>query len=84
MLRPRTKLRDAALYTMQMWAFTVVHELPYDDPERLRARLRIRYPIRADLALGAGELPNLRLQRTLAAPGRVRVLDRVLAIVHWS
>jgi len=69
---------------MQMWAFTVVHELPYDDPERLRARLRIRYPIRADLALGGGELPNLRLQRALATPGRVGVLDRALAIVHWT
>jgi membrane-associated phospholipid phosphatase len=83
-LRPRTKLRDAAVFAMQMWAFTVVHELPYDDPERLRARLRIRYPIRADVALGGGELPNLRLQRTLAAPGRVRPLDRLLAIVHWA
>ncbi len=69
---------------MQMWAFTVIHELPYDHPERLRARLRIRYPIRADLVIGGGELPNLRLQRTLAIPGRVRRLDRVLAFVHWA
>jgi membrane-associated phospholipid phosphatase len=83
-LAPRTKLRDAVLYVMQMWAFTVLHELPYDHPERLRARLRIRYPIRADLVIGGGELPNLRLQRTLAIPGRVRRLDRVLAFVHWA
>ena len=69
---------------MQMWAFTVIHELPYDDPERLRARLRIRYPIRADLAIGRGELPNLRLQRALAVPGGVRPLDRLLAFVHWA
>jgi hypothetical protein len=83
-LAPRTKLRDVALYAMQMWAFTVIHELPYDHPERLRARLRIRYPIRADLVIGRGELPNLRLQRALASPGRVRPLDRVLAFVHWA
>jgi membrane-associated phospholipid phosphatase len=83
-LAPRTKLRDAVLYGMQMWAFTVIHELPYDDPERLRARLRIRYPIRADHVIGRGELPNLRLQRALASPGRVRGLDRVLAFVHWA
>jgi membrane-associated phospholipid phosphatase len=83
-LFPRTRLRDAALYAMQMWAFTVIHELPYDDPERLRARLRIRYPIRADLALGRGELPNLRLQRVLSRPGRVTALDCALAIVHWA
>ena len=31
---------DVALFALQMWAFTVAHELPYDDPERLRARLR--------------------------------------------
>jgi membrane-associated phospholipid phosphatase len=83
-LFPRTKLRDAALYAMQMWAFTVIHELPYDDPERLRARLRIRYPIGADVALGLGELPNLRLQRLLSRPGRVTLLDRALATVHWA
>ena len=83
-LFPRTKLRDAALYAMQMWAFTVIHELPFDEPDRLRARLRIRYPIRADRALGLGELPNLRLQRLLSRPGRVTLLDRALAVVHWA
>ena len=31
-LRPRSKRRDVALFAMQMWAFTMVHELPYDDP----------------------------------------------------
>jgi threonine/homoserine efflux transporter RhtA len=30
-LRPRTKTRDAALFALQMWAFTMIHELPYDD-----------------------------------------------------
>jgi membrane-associated phospholipid phosphatase len=83
-LFPRTKLRDAALYAMQMWAFTIVHELPYDDPDRLRSRLRIRYPIRADLALGGGELPNLWLQRLLSRADRVTLLDHALAIVHWA
>ena len=33
--------------------------------------------------LGAGELPNVRLQRALSRPGRVTALDRVLSIVHW-
>ena len=51
---------------MQMWAFIMVHELPYDDPERLRARLRTRYPIVIDRAIGLGRLPNVRLQRALA------------------
>jgi membrane-associated phospholipid phosphatase len=82
-LTPRTKARDAALFGLQMWAFTMVHELPYDHPERLRGRLRSRYPIRADRLLGLGELPSVRLQRALSRPGEVTVLDRVLTVVHW-
>src|SRR3954468_15607045 len=30
-LGPRTRKRDVSLFAMQMWAFTVVHEMPYDD-----------------------------------------------------
>jgi membrane-associated phospholipid phosphatase len=80
---PRSKKRDAVLFGQQMWAFTVIHELPYDDPERLRARLRARYPIVADRILGRGELPTLRLQRALARLGRGNLLDRTLTWVHW-
>jgi membrane-associated phospholipid phosphatase len=83
-LLPRTKARDAALFGLQMWAFTIVHELPYDDPERLRRRLRVRYPIPVDRALGLGELPNIRLQRAFSRPGQVTALDRMLAMVHWA
>ncbi len=83
-LRPRTRGRDAALFALQMWAFTVVHELPFDDPERLRGRLRVRYPIRADRVLGLGKLPNLRLQRAFSRPGEVTALDRALAVIHWA
>ncbi len=82
-LRPRSKGRDVALFAMQMWAFTVVHEIPYDDPERLRARLRIRYPVRIDRLLGGGRLPNTRLQQALATRGGVGRLDRSLSWVHW-
>jgi membrane-associated phospholipid phosphatase len=83
-LVPRTRARDAGLFALQMWAFTVIHELPYDDPDGLRARLRVRYPIAVDRFLGAGELPNVRLQRAFSRPGEVTKLDRVLAIVHWA
>ncbi|MGH2924408.1 MAG: phosphatase PAP2 family protein [Solirubrobacterales bacterium] len=83
-LRPRTKGRDAAMFALQMWAFTVVHELPYDNPERLRGRLKVGYPIRADRVLGAGRLPSIRLQEALSRPGEVRPLDRVLAAAHWA
>jgi membrane-associated phospholipid phosphatase len=83
-LRPRTKARDVGIFVLQMWAFTVVHELPYDEPERLRRRLRIRYPIRADRALGCGELPTHRLQRAFSRPGSVGARDVFLTIIHWA
>jgi len=83
-VRPRSRLRDAGMYALQMWMFTMGHELPYDDPERLRSRLRVGYPIRVDRALGGGELPNVRLQRALSGLGRRNVVDRGLSWVHWS
>jgi membrane-associated phospholipid phosphatase len=83
-VRPRSRLRDAGMYALQMWMFTMGHELPYDDPEALRSRLRVGYPIRVDRALGAGELPNVRLQRAFAGLGRRNVVDRSLSWVHWS
>jgi hypothetical protein len=83
-LRPRTRLRDAGMYALQMWMFTMGHELPYDDPERAESRLRVGYPIEIDRVLGAGELPNVRLQRALAGLGRGNVVDRFLSWVHWS
>ena len=83
-LRPRTKTRDVVLYSFQMWAFTIAHELPYDDPEALRRRLEVRYPIVADNWIGRGELPSVRLQRRLSRPGQVTAIDRVLSIVHWA
>ena len=82
-LWPRSKKRDAVLFTQQMWAFLIVHELPYDNPERLRARLRSSYPIATDRILGCGELPTLRLQRALARLGRANALDRALTWIHW-
>ena len=83
-LKPRTRARDVALYALQMWGFTMAHEVPYDDPEGLRARLRIGYPLRLDRAIGGGELPNARLQRALADPAHPNALDRFLSMVHWA
>ncbi len=82
-LWPRSKKRDVALFAMQMWGFLMAHEIPYDDPERLRARLRTRYPIAVDRLLGGGQLPNIRAQRALSGLGRANVADRFLTWVHW-
>ncbi len=82
-LRPRSRPRDVAMYALQMWGFTMVHELPYDNPERLQARLKVRYPIVLDRLIGLGRLPNGRLQRGLAGLAQVRRLNRFLTWVHW-
>ena len=82
-LQPRSKRRDVTLFALQMWAFTIAHELPYDDPERLRARLRSRYPIVADRAIGGGRLPNARLQRAAARLPQVKLVNQVLTWAHW-
>lgn len=82
-LYPRSKKRDVALYAMQMWAFTMAHEIPFDDPEALRRRLRARYPIVSDRAIGLGRLPNVRLQRLFSRLPRGGRFDRFLAWTHW-
>lgn len=84
-LWPRTRSRDAFIFASQMWAFIMIHELPYDDPQRLRERLRIHYPIRIDRRIGRGRLPNARLQDALMRrDGRLSGLDRVLTFGHWA
>ena len=83
MLYPRSRKRDVALYAMQMWAFTWSTSCPTTTRERLRARLRSRYPIVADRALGLGRLPNARLQRGLAGLRGVGTVNRVLTWTHW-
>ncbi len=81
---PRTRLRDAAIYGAQMWAYVAHYEMPNDDPEGLLARVRVKYPIAVDRVIGAGELPSVRLQRSLGRSGAVLPHDTVLAWVHWS
>jgi membrane-associated phospholipid phosphatase len=80
---PRSRKRDAGVYALQMWAFIVVHELPYDRPERLERRARVEYPIVCDRAIGLGVAPTIRLQRLFGRPGKVTALDYVLTWVHW-
>ncbi len=78
-----SKLRDGATYALGMWAFTIAHELPFDDPERLEQRLRVRYPIAIDRCFGFGRLPNARLQRLLRRGEEPTRLDWVLTWTHW-
>ena len=66
-----------------MWAYVATYEMPNDDPEALERRVRVRYPVRADKAIGLGTTPTLRLQRALATPGSFRAWEKVLVWSHW-
>jgi len=79
----RSRSRDVAVCALQMWAYIATYQMPNDDPERLRARVRVEYPVKIDRALGLGELPGLRLQRALARPGAIGRADQVLVWSHW-
>jgi membrane-associated phospholipid phosphatase len=80
---PRSRKRDAAVCALQMWAYLSLYEMPNDDPEALERRVRVRYPVVIDRAIGLGQLPGVRLQRALARVGGLRRLDAVLVWAHW-
>lgn len=80
----RTPIRDVATVTLHMWAYLAMYEMPNDDPEALRRRVRVRYPVLVDRALGLGELPGVRLQRALSRPGVTTRFDAVLVWAHWT
>lgn len=81
---PRRPWRYAAVGAVYMWAFAVTWTLPYEQPEKLRRRLRIRYPARIDSILGLGEPPTLRLQRALRDSPRVNWIDRAVTLAYAS
>jgi hypothetical protein len=79
----RNRLRDAGMYFLQMWAFFVGHELPYDNEKALRRRLKIDYTVRSDTFIGRGRLPNARLQKALSGRRHSKLVDLTLSWVHW-
>jgi hypothetical protein len=81
----RSPARDVAVVCLQMNAYVATYKMPHDDPERLSARVLVRYPIVGDRILGLGELPGLRLQRAFARrEGQpLRVAEQVLVWCHW-
>lgn len=86
---PRSRTRDVATCSLQMWAYLAAYKSPHDDPDAQEQRVRVRYPIVVDRVLGLGELPTIRLQRSLGRRGPDgeqdwHALDRVLVWAHWS
>lgn len=80
---PRSRRRDVAVCVLVGLAYMAAYEMPNDDPEQLRRRVRIDYPVRIDRLLGLGTPPTLRLQRLLSAPGEPRPIEKVLVWCHW-
>lgn len=80
---PRSRGREIALCALNMWAYLAAYEVPYDDPDRLAARVRVGYPIALDRVLGLGEPPTVRLQQAFARPGSIGRFERVLVWCHW-
>ena len=66
-----------------MWAYIVLHELPYDDPARLERRVHVDYPIAVDRAL-FGRPSTPVLQRALARGDAPTALDHALVYAHWA
>ena len=79
---PRGRIRAYLTWLTHMWAYKVAFEVPYDRPERLRARLRIDEPIALDRRIGLGVPPSQRLQRRLRHPPRLTALDRLVNAVY--
>src|SRR4051794_6078616 len=79
-----SRLRAAAVYAMQMWAYVAHYDMPDDDPDWINRRLKVKYPIRTDRLIGLGEVPTVRLQRWLGKKGQVQKRDTVLSWLHWS
>src|SRR6185312_15709920 len=61
-LARRSRTRDVAACTLQMWAYLAAYKTPHDDPHAQERRTRFDYPVVADRVLGLGELPTVRLQ----------------------
>jgi membrane-associated phospholipid phosphatase len=81
---PRGRPRHVLLWIAQMWAYKVAFEIPYDQPERLRARLTVDAPLRVDRRVGAGVPLAQRLQECLRDAHRVNRLDRILTAVYLA
>lgn len=81
---PRSRWRYAAVWASYVWLFKVAWEIPYDRPDKLRRRLRVRSNVRLDSLLGGGEPPTLRLQRALRNPPRLTLLDMVLTAAYYG
>jgi hypothetical protein len=82
-LVPRSRKRDVGVCLLQMWDYLATYSMPNDDPEALRRRVRVAYPVKADRFIGGGTTPTLRLQRAFGTPGKFASWEKLLVWSHW-
>ena len=85
---PRSRRRDIAACTLQMWAYLAAYKSPHDDPDAQARRVHLDYPIHADRVLGgrgaADGAAAARARPSDRSGPQWRTLDRVLVWAHWS
>lgn len=81
---PAGRLRSYATFLAHTASYFESFELPHDDQGAQRRRLRIRYPIAIDRALGRGLVPGSRLQALRRRPALRALLDRGFGIVYFG
>ena len=79
----RSRTRDVLVCALQMWAYLATYQMPNDDPDALRRRVRVEYPVRIDRWIGVGTTPTMRLQRAFGRPGRFQAWEKLLVWSHW-
>ena len=83
MLMRRSRFRDALIVFEHMMLYFNLYTMPYDDPDALKQRVHIDYPIRLDRIIGLGKLPTVRMQEFLSGRKHTRKLDIGLSWVYW-
>lgn len=53
---PQSKWRSAAVWATYLWLFKVAHQVPFDEPDKLSDRVRVRHSVRLDSVIGAGQI----------------------------
>ena len=82
---PRGRWRSAAVWATYLWLFYVAHQVPFDQPDKLKRRLRVHESVRLDSVIGRGVPLPLRLQRALRdPPPRLTPLDWTLTALYFA
>jgi len=81
---PASRWRAAAAWATYLWLFKVAHQVPFDEPGKIKKRVRMRQSVRLDSVIGAGAPVALRLQRALRDPPRLTPLDWALSALYYA